>query len=164
MLVVVLPNDNPGNIQSLQDLARPGVKISLADPSVPVGNYSLQVLDKLSADPAYGADFKQQVLDNVVSREDNVRQVLTRVQLGEVDAGIVYITDALAANASSGGSLPPVKTLAIPTQYNVVAIYYIAAMKDAPHAAAAGAWINYILSDAGQAVLVKYGFGRAGTP
>ncbi len=161
-LVVVLPNDNPAAIQSLHDLARPGVKLSLADPSVPVGNYSLQGLDKFAADPAYGAAFKSQVLDNVVSREDNVRQVLTRVQLGEVDAGIVYLTDAQAANAAATGSVAPVKTLTIPTQYNVIAVYYIAAVKGAPHAAAAQAWINYVLSAAGQATLSKYGFGAAG--
>ncbi|MDQ6692844.1 MAG: molybdate ABC transporter substrate-binding protein, partial [Chloroflexota bacterium] len=164
VLVVVLPNDNPGNVRSLADLARPGLKLSLADPSVPVGNYSLQVLDKLSADPVYGAGFKQKVLDNVVSREDNVRQVLTRVQLGEVDAGIVYVTDALAANAGAAGSVPPVKTLEIADKYNVVAIYYIAPIKGATHAQAAQTWISYVLSEAGQAVLQKYGFSRAANP
>jgi molybdate transport system substrate-binding protein len=159
VLVVGLPGDNPAHIAALQDLARPGLKIALADPSVPVGNYSLQALDKLAADPAYGAPFKQQVLANVVSHETNVRQVLTRVQLGEADAGIVYSTDALAPQ--TGGSLAPVKTLAIPDRYNVVAVYYVAAVKGAPHAAAAQAWITYLLSDAGQAVLTKYGFLRA---
>jgi molybdenum ABC transporter molybdate-binding protein len=161
LLTVVLPNDNPGNVQTLQDLARPGLKISLADPSVPVGNYSLQVLDKLSADPIYGANYRQKVLDNVVSREDNVRQVLTRVQLGEVDAGIVYVTDAMAANSGSGGSVQPVQILQIPEQYNVVAIYYIGAVKGAAHPEAAQAWINYMLSDEGQSLLEKYGFTRA---
>lgn len=161
LLVVVLPADNPGRINSLKDLARPGLKLSLADPSVPVGNYSVQVLDKLSADPAYGSGFKQAVLDNVVSREDNVRQVLTRVQLGEVDAGIVYVTDAQAANASAGSSVQPIKTLAIPEQYNVIAIYYIAAVKGAAHPQAAQAWVNYTLSPEAQDILAKYGFTRA---
>ncbi len=164
LLTVVLPGDNPGNVRSLQDLARPGLKISLADPSVPVGSYSLQALDKMSVDPAFGALFKQKVLDNVVSREDNVRQVLTRVQLGEVDAGIVYVTDALAANAGATGSVPPIKTLDIAEKYNVIAIYYIAPVKGAPHPAAAQAWINYMLSTQGQSVLQKYGFSKAANP
>ena len=164
VLTVVLPDDNPGNVRSLADLARAGLKISLADPSVPVGNYSLQVLDKLSADPAYGTGFKQKVLVNVVSREDNVRQVLTRVQLGEVDAGIVYVTDALAANAGATGSVPPVKTLEIAEKYNVIAIYYVAPVKGAAHPQAAQAWITYVLSDAGQVVLQKYGFSKAANP
>jgi len=162
VLTVVMPNDNPGNIQSLHDLAKPGIKISLADPSVPVGNYSLQVLDKLSADPAYGADYKQKVLDNVVTHEDNVKSVLTRVQLGEVDAGIVYVTDALAANKAASGNIKLVQTLEIPAQYNVIAIYYIAQVKDAAHPDAGQAYINYILSPDGQAVLKKWGFIPAG--
>jgi molybdate transport system substrate-binding protein len=164
VLTVVLPNDNPGHIQRLQDLARSGVKLALADPGVPVGAYTVQMLAKLAADPAYGSAFKGQVLDNVVSHEDNVRQVLTRVQLGEVDAGVVYTTDAQAANTAPGGTVPPVKTLAIPTPYNVIALYYIAPIKGAPHAAAAQAWISYILSEAGQATMAKYGFVRAGGP
>ena len=157
-LVVVLPHDNPAHILTLHDLARPGVKLALADPSVPVGNYSGGVLDKLAADPAYGAAFKTQALANVVSRESNVRQVLTRVQLGEVDAGIVYATDARAANAGASGSVPEVQTLSIPPQYNVIAVYSIAAVKGAPHAAAAQAWLRYILSAGGQVILAKAGF------
>ncbi len=158
VLTVVLPNNNPANIQTLHDLARPGVKLSLADPGVPVGQYSDQVLDKLAADPAYGSDFKQKALSNVVTREDNVRQVLTRVQLDQVDAGIVYTTDAFAANSASGGTVQPVKTIEIPTQYNVIAVYYIAPVKGAPHPTAAQAWTTYLLSQDGQAVLAKYGF------
>ncbi|HET6312704.1 MAG TPA: molybdate ABC transporter substrate-binding protein [Chloroflexia bacterium] len=161
LLTVVLPNENFGNITSLKDLAKPGVKLSIADPSVPVGKYSLEALDKLSADPAYGAGFKQAVLNNVVSRENNVRQVLARVQLGEVDAGIVYVTDARAGNASTPGGVPPVKTLAIPEKYNVAAIYYIAAVKGAAHPEAGRAFIGYALSAEGQAVMEKYGFSRA---
>lgn len=161
LLAVVLPHENFGNIVSLKDLARPGVKLSLADPSVPVGKYSLEVLDKLSADPAYGAGFKQAVLNNVVSRENNVRQVLSRVHLGEVDAGIVYLTDARAANASATGSVSQVKTLAIPEKYNVIATYYIAAVKGAAHPEAGSAFISYTLSGQGQAILEKYGFSRA---
>jgi molybdenum ABC transporter molybdate-binding protein len=157
-LVVVMPNQNSANIASLQDLARPGIKLSLADPSVPVGSYTLQMLDKLSADPAYGPDFKQHVLDNVVSRENDVRQVLTRVQMGEADAGVVYLTDALAANAGIAGNLQPVQTLQIPEQYNVVAIYYIAHIKGAAHPDTGQAWIAYILSPAGQDILTRYGF------
>jgi molybdate transport system substrate-binding protein len=163
-LTVAVPGDNPGNIHALSDLGRSGVKLALADPSVPVGAYTLQVLDKLAADPAYGADFKPAVLGNVVSHDNNVRQVLTRVQLGEVDAGIVYGTDAQAANAGAGGSVPPVTVLDIPAQYNVIAVYYIAPVKGAPHAEAARAWISYLLSDPGQSVLAQYGFVRAGGP
>jgi molybdate transport system substrate-binding protein len=158
LLVVVLPHGNPANIRTLHDLARPGVKLSLADPGVPAGKYSLQAFDNLAADPAYGPDFKQKALDNVVSHEDNVRQVLTRVQLDQVDAGIVYTTDALAANSTSSGTIPPVETLDIPAQYNVIALYYIAPLKGAPHPTAAHAWITYIVSQDGQAILQKYGF------
>jgi molybdate transport system substrate-binding protein len=161
LLAVVLPNENFGNITGLKDLARPGVKLSLADPSVPVGKYTLEALDRLSADPAYGAGFKQAVLSNVVSRENNVRQVLARVQLGEVDAGIVYVTDARAANASAPGSVPPIKTLSIPEKYNVAATYYIASVKGAAHAEAGKAFVAYALSTEGQAVMEKYGFSRA---
>ncbi len=147
-LVVILPKDNPARIETLSDLARPGLKLTLAAPDVPVGSYSLQVLEKL--DTRYGAGFKSQVLANVVSNEDNVKQVVTKVQLGEADAGIVYGSDAVAA--------PELRTIAIPDEFNVVAQYPLAALARAPHLDLARAFADYVLSSAGQAVLKKWGF------
>jgi molybdate transport system substrate-binding protein len=157
-LVVVVPHDNPGHITALADLARPGLKVVVADKTVPVGNYTLQMLDKLAADPAYGADFKRGVLANVISQENNVRQVLAKVQLGEADAGVVYGTDAQAANNAAGGSAQPVATVAIPDSANVIAVYYIAVLKDAAHAQDARAFLAYVAGDGGQAVLGQFGF------
>ena len=96
-LVVVVPANNPGNVQSLQDLAKKGLKIVVAAPSVPVGKYGLQVLDKLGQSPQYGQTFENEVKADFVSQEDNVKAVLQKVQLGEADAGIVYQTDVTPA-------------------------------------------------------------------
>ena len=150
-LVVAVPAGG-AQISTLKDLAKSGLKLVLADKSVPAGNYSLQALDKLSADLAYGSDFKERVLANVVSYESNVRQVLSKVELGEADAGIVYATDAKAAK---------VGTIEIEDKYNVVARYYIAPVKDADHPDAAKEFIEYALSEEGQRTLESYGFGRA---
>ncbi|MEO8287565.1 MAG: molybdate ABC transporter substrate-binding protein [Chloroflexota bacterium] len=150
-LVVITEPDN-GKVSKLQDIAAPGLKLVVAGPSVPAGNYSLQMLDKLSADPAYGAGFKDAVLANVVSREDNVRQVVAKVQLGEADAGIVYVTDA------AGGKVGKID---IPAQYNVPARYYIAPLKNASNPAGAKRFVDYVLSEAGQSVLKGFGFGPA---
>jgi molybdate transport system substrate-binding protein len=145
----------PGStaITSLQDLAKPGVKLVLAEESVPAGRYALQILDKLAADPAFGSDFKNKVLANVVSKESNVRQTLAKVTLGEADAGIVYTTDA--RTASDAG------TIEIPEGSNLVARYYIAPLKGAQHPQTALSFIEYTLSKDGQQTLTKYGFGPA---
>ena len=89
ILLVILPSDNPANVQTLQDLAKPGLKVVLADASVPAGKYARQILDNMSKDPTYGTDFGTKVLANVVSNETDVKQVVAKVQLGEADAGIV---------------------------------------------------------------------------
>ncbi len=102
----------------LQDLAKPGLKVVLADVSVPAGKYARQILDNMSKDPTYGTDFSTKVLANVVSNETDVKQVVAKVQLGEADAGIVYVSDAIAA--------PTLKTIEIPANLNVVAKYPIA--------------------------------------
>ena len=86
-LVVLLPAANPAGVLQLQDLVKPGLKLVLAAQEVPVGNYARQSLEKMNAE--FGADFSERVLANVVSNEDNVRQVVAKVQLGEADAGIV---------------------------------------------------------------------------
>ena len=99
-LAIIVPTSNPANITSLSDLAKPGVKLDIANSSVPVGNYSLQMLAKASNNSTYGSGFKNSVLANVVSQEVNVNDVVTKVALGQADAGIVYKSDVPAAYQS----------------------------------------------------------------
>jgi molybdate transport system substrate-binding protein len=147
-LVVILPSDNPANIQSLADLARPGLSLVLAAEDVPVGDYSRQILEALNGQ--YGSDYAATVLGNLVSEETNVKQIIAKVQLGEADAGIVYASDAVAS--------PDLKTITIPTDYNVVAAYPIATLGNAPNRALAEKFVAYVLSTEGQATLKKWGF------
>ncbi len=94
VLTLVVPSDNPAGITSAADLANPGVKLVLAQEDVPVGGYSRESICNMAADTAtYGDDFVANVAGNVVSEEDNVRAVLSKVALGEADAGIVYTSD-----------------------------------------------------------------------
>lgn len=151
-LVVIYFKGGTSVIRGLADLAKPGLKLVLADKAVPVGKYALGFLDKASQDPAYGADFKTRVLKNVVSYETDVKAVLTKVSLGEGDAGIVYTTDAASGDPTKIGQVP------IPDALNVVAAYPIAPVKDGAQLAAAQGFIRYVLSQGGQAVLLKYGF------
>lgn len=150
-LAIIVPADNPAGIQEPADLANEGVKIVLANPDVPVGNYSLQVLDKMSADPEYGADFRANVEANVVSLEENVTQVVTKVQLGEADAGIVYYTDITEEVA------PDVMFIEIPDEFNVIAEYPIAAVEGG-NAELAQAFIDFLLSDEGQEIMISFNF------
>jgi molybdate transport system substrate-binding protein len=153
LLTVILPPKNPANIQTLQDLAKPGLKLIFEDPSVPAGNYTRQILTNISKDPTYGADFSTKVLANVVSNETDVKQVVAKVDQGEGDAGIVYVTDALAA--------PDLKTISIPANYNVIAHYPIAALEKSSNPNLAAAFVAYILSADGQAIMKKWGFSPA---
>ena len=147
-LVVILPADNPAGIETLEDLATSGVKLILAAEEVPVGNYARQSMDLMNGQ--FGMDFKDKVLANVVSNEDNVKQIVAKVQLGEADAGIVYTSDAVAA--------PELQTIKIPDDLNIIATYPIAPVVRAANAALASAFVEYVLSSDGQAVLEKWGF------
>jgi molybdate transport system substrate-binding protein len=150
-LVIILPGNNPAGMEELEDLANSGVKIVLAAEEVPVGNYARQALDLMNG--SFGTDFKDKVLANVVSNEDNVKQVVAKVQLGEADASIVYTSDAVAA--------PELKTLEIPAELNVIAKYPIAPLAGSANAELAQAFVNYVLSAGGQAILQKWGFAPA---
>ncbi len=152
-LVVVTPAGNPGGIAGLQDLAGDDVLLVLAAAEVPVGGYSLEFLDLASADPAFGASYREGVLANVASYEENVRSVLNKVALGEADAGIVYTSDAAGVEGIS--------QLEIPDTLNVLAQYPIAALNDSANASTAAAFVDYVLSADGQAILASYGFGPA---
>ena len=147
-LVVILPAENTAGLAKLEDLARPGIKLVLAAEEVPVGKYARQALDAMNG--SFGTGFKDSVLANVVSNEDNVRQVVAKVQLGEADAGIVYTSDAVAA--------AELNTIEIPAELNVLAEYPIAVLAQSPNTDLANAFIAYVLSAEGQAVLQKWGF------
>lgn len=151
-LVVIIPASNPGNINSLKDLARKGIKIDIEAKTVPAGNYTRQMLANMSKSADYGSGFGNAVLANVVSEETNVKAVVQKVQLGEADAGFVYRSDVTAAVANK------LKFITIPATYNVTAQYPIAVVKSSTHTSDAQAFINFVLSTAGQDILQKYHF------
>lgn len=151
-LVVIFPRDNPGKIETLADLARPGLKLVVADRAVPVGQYTLDMLAKMSRDPAYGAGFSEEVQANVVSRENDVKAVVSKIRLGEADAGVVYSTDVTVAAAHD------VTPLQVPDEFNQIATYPIVALAAAPQPDLAQQFIELVLSDAGQQLLSRYGF------
>jgi len=154
-LVVIYAKDNPASLATLPDLAKPGVKVVFAAKEVPVGQYALGFLDKAAQDAAYGAAFKEGVLANVVSYEENVKAVLIKVLLGEADAGIVYTSDITRDNADQVGRID------IPDALNSIATYPIAALDDSAHPDLAQAFVDLVLSSEGQDVLERHGFIKA---
>src|SRR5262249_35112949 len=150
-LVLITPKDNPAKITGVKDLANDGVKFVTAQPSVPIGAYTAQMLDKASADPNFGTDFKERVQANTVSQEDNVRQVVSKVQLGEADAAIVYSTDATPQVRDQ------LNIIEVPDPLQTLATYPIAVAKGA-NSAGGEAFTNYVLGAEGQATLAKGGF------
>lgn len=153
LLTIAVPTDNPADIDSIVDLAAGDIRLVLANPDVPAGDYARDSLCLASAsilaDPQ---EFVAAVAASIVSEEENVRAVLTKVELGEADAGIVYVTDAM----TSGDS---VLSFAIPDELNVIAEYPIAALNDDPLSAA---FVSYVLSEEGQATLASFGFAAGG--
>ena len=146
-----------GPVNEIADLARPGVKVVLANDVVPVGSYSIQVLKNLSQDPIYGLGigFKDRVLANRVSGEPNVGNLFQKVVLGEVDAGIVYETDTAR---SLDATTKDIFFISIPDAANVSARYPIAVLEDAPEPELAQQFVQFVLSNAGQTLLHGYGF------
>jgi molybdate transport system substrate-binding protein len=149
-LVAIVPASNPVGISRLEDLAKPGVKLVIGAETVPIGSYTRTVLTNLDA--SLGSSFSEKVLANVVSNEDNVEGVLSKVRLGEADAGFVYVTDAKAAGAD-------VRTVALPEAAQAVAVYPIAVVTKSPHAVLAEAFVRFVLSTEGQHLLRGAGFG-----
>jgi molybdate transport system substrate-binding protein len=153
-LVLILPSDNPGGINGFGDLSRSGLDLILADQSVPVGAYAQEMLQRADQDPRFGTDFKLSVLRNVVSYEENVRAVLTKIVLGEADAGIVYASDAAGAPGTDLQVIP------IPDEINIIASYFIAPIADSPNDQLAQDFISLVLSPQGQEILSDYGFAK----
>jgi molybdate transport system substrate-binding protein len=142
-LVVVVPKSNPAGIRSVYDLTREGLKIDVANPSVPVGSYTLQILKNMN--------LTARVTPNVVSQETDVREVLGKVALGQADAGFVYATDArTVANR--------VKVIKLPAWAQPKVTYALAVVSRSENKAAAQAFVKKVLGKAGQAALLKAGF------
>ena len=137
-LEIVVGKGNPQHITNLSDLGRSGLVVVLCAPAVPCGRYAAQALQKAG------------VTVRPASQEADVKAVLSKVALGEADAGIVYITDVKAAGTAVEG-------VAIPPALNVVAEYPIVILKDSQNRALARAFISYILTD-GRRILAGYGF------
>lgn len=146
-LTIIVPADNPANIAALADLAQPGVQLIVAAEGVPVRQYTDEIVARQPA--AFQAGFQA----NVVSAEENVRQVAAKIALGEADAGIVYSSDVTPDLAARVRQIP------IPDEQNVVATYPIAPLADAAEPALAQAFIDFVLSPEGQAILARWGFG-----
>ena len=151
-LVVIVPATNPAGIASLADLAKPGARFVTTTPDVPVGSYTRQMLEKMAGDPQFGAGFDQKVRANVVSEESNVRQAVTKVQLGEADAAVVYASDVTPQAAAA------VRTMEIPDAFNVLAVYPAAVTRTAKAPVAAARFIQYLTAPPGQTVLKKHSF------
>ena len=150
-LIVIVSKKNPNPPQALAELARKGLRIDVADPVVPVGHYTLEMLDHFAADPQYGPSFKSGFLNNVVSREENVKAVLTKVRLGEADAGVVYTCDTVAVPSQE------ISTIEVPEAFNPMASYPIAVVSKSGHKDLAKAFEALVLSADGQAILQKDG-------
>jgi len=150
-LVVIVPKPNPARIGKLQDLAKGGIKLVLAADAVPAGHYSRIVLRNLTRTEGFPNDFSTRALRNVVSEEENVKSVVSKVQLGEADAGFVYKSDITPSVARY------VRVFEIPEAANVIATYPIARVKAGPAPEAAQAFLELVLSADGQRVLQQYG-------
>lgn len=137
----------------LPALTAPGVKIVLALPAAPAGRYSRTVIARMRNNPKFGPAYADGLLANVVSTEANVRSVAQKVALGEADAGITYRTDALPAYTAQR-----VNVLTIPESVNVTARYPIAILRESTQPQLAQAFINFVLSPQGQAILERNGF------
>ena len=136
---IIVEKDNPKNIGGLADLADPDLIVVLCADTVPCGKGAAKVLENAG------------VILAPKSLEDKVKGVVTKVTAGEADAGIVFATDVQAAGDAAAG-------VAIPADVNVISNYSAVITKEAPSALAAHAFLDFVASDAGQAILAQYGF------
>ena len=142
-LVIVAPTSNPAHIHNIYDLTKPGIKLDIAAPGVPVGSYTLQILKNMNLSSA--------VLKNVVSQETDVREVLSKVALGEADAGFVYSTDAKTVPGK-------VRVIKVPAWAQPKVQYGICVVSRSSDKTDAQAFIKLVLSETGQKKLHNFGF------
>ena len=149
-LTVIVPTANPAGIRSAADLARTGIKVIAAGDAVPITKYANQLVANLAQEPGYPTDFVTAVTANIASKEDNVKAIVAKIELGEGDAGIVYVTDAKASTK--------VTTVDVPPSANVPATYAGVVVKASKNVGAAQAFLAWLGGPDGQAILAGFGF------
>jgi molybdate transport system substrate-binding protein len=150
LLTIIVPTANPAGIQTPADLAKAGVKIITCGATVPIAKYAAQLAANLAKQPGYPADFVAKYTANIASMEDNVVAVVSKIELGEGDAGVVYVTDAKTATK--------VTTIAVPDAANVPATYSGVAVKASANVGAAQAFLTWFAGPDGQTILASFGF------
>ena len=150
-LVLITPNDNPANIQDIEDLGNPNISFLTASENVPIGAYTDLVLRSVS-EKLDVVDWFEQTQDNVVSKEQNVRRIVAKLALGIADAGIVYQTDVTDTVADELIVIP------IPPEHNQEVTYVIVPVLGHTQSEQTQTFIDFVLSDAGQAILIQWGF------
>jgi molybdate transport system substrate-binding protein len=150
-IIIILPAVNPANITTLADLSRPGLRIAMGTPEVPVGINTRQTIDLL-ANASLGPAWKDGVFKNVVTYETTEPGIVTKVNLAEVDAGFVYES---SYKASKPGSL---NALEIPAPQNTLQTYTIGVPNQAKNQDGARKFVSFMASPEGQAVLAEFGF------
>ena len=150
LLTIIVPTANPAGIQSPKDLVKSGVKVIAAGDTVPITKYATMLVANLAKETDYPADFAARYTANIASKEDNVAAVVSKIELGEGDAGIVYVTDAKTSTK--------VTTITVPADANVPATYSGVTVKASSDADAAGAFLAWVAGPDGQAILATFGF------
>src|SRR5664280_1695854 len=150
LLTVIVPTANPAAIQTPADLARAGIKIITCGDTVPIARYAAQLVANLARQPGYSADFVAKYTANIASKEDSVAAVVSKIELGEGDAGVVYVTDAKTSTK--------VTAIAVPNGANVSATYSGVVVKVSANVAAAQAFLTWFAGPSGQAILASFGF------
>jgi molybdate transport system substrate-binding protein len=149
-LTIIVPTANPAGIKTPADLAKTGIKVIAAGDEVPITKYATQLVANLAKESGYPADFAAKYTANIASKEDNVKAVVAKIELGEGDAGIVYVTDAKASIK--------VAAVDVPDTANVAATYSGVVVKASKNAAAAQAFLTWFAGPDGQAILSTFGF------
>lgn len=149
-LTVIVPAANPSGIKTPADLAKAGVKVMAAGDTVPITKYATQLVANLAKQTGYPADFVARYTGNIASREDNVKAIVAKIELGEGDAGIVYVTDAKASTKAM-----PVN---VPDSANVPVTYDGVVVKASRNATAAKSFLDWFAGPDGQAILSGLGF------
>jgi len=152
LLTIIVPEGNPARLASPADLARPGIKVVAAGDEVPISRYAAQLVENLARQSGYPGDFAAGYAANIVSREDSVAGAVAKIELGEADAGIVYVTDAAASGK--------VDMLAVPTAANVTVTYGGVVIDRGSGDAAGATFLEWLVGPSGQDILASFGFVR----